>query len=135
MADAYSYLKFNICVIMLREINISNYLEPGYLPGAFEVTDSVKTVIQKIKMILFTRQGEILGDTSFGMSLEDLLFEFKFSKSELNQKFGEQLANYVPESSDFEVRFEVNFVPGTVRDLAYIDIYVNGTKAFGMVAE
>jgi len=120
---------------MLKEIYISNQLEAGFLPDRIEESDTVKTIIQKVKMILFTRRGEILGDPGFGMSLEDLLFEFKFSANELSQKFGEQIANYIPEAGDFDLQFKVFFVPGTVRDLAYIDIYVNGTKAFGLVAE
>lgn len=120
---------------MLKELYILNQYEVGYQSDKIDETDSLKTVLQKIKMILFTRRGEVLGMPGFGMSLEDLLFEFGFSKNELSQKFTEQLANFVPEASDFDIKFDVNFVPGTVRDLAYIDIYVNGTKAFGLVAE
>ena len=120
---------------MLKELYIINQFEPGYEPNKIDEQDSVKTLLQKIKMIMFTRKGEILGDPNFGLSLEDLLFEFGFSASELKRKFDEQLAIYVTEAQDFEVSITINFVPGTVRDLAYIDIYVNGNKAFGLVAE
>jgi hypothetical protein len=120
---------------MLKEIYIINQNEPGYDPDKIEERDSVRVLLQKIKMIMFTRKGDVLGDTNFGMSIEDLLFEFGFSANELRMAFDQQLATYVPEAASFDLRFDVNFVPGTVRDLAYIDIYVNGSKAFGVVAE
>jgi hypothetical protein len=120
---------------MLKELYIINQLEPGYEPNKIDERDSVKTLLQKIKMILFTRKGDILGDPNFGLSLEDLLFEFGFSANELKRKFDEQVAAYVTEAGYFDLKIEVNFVPGTVRDLAYIDIYVNGSKAFGLVAK
>jgi len=120
---------------MLRELYISNQLEAGYLPGKIEESDSVKALLQKLRMIMFTRKGEVLGDPNFGLSLEDLLFDFGFSSNELRKAFDQQIAAYVVEAQEYDLRLEVNFVPGTVRDLAYIDIYVNGTKSFGVVAE
>jgi len=120
---------------MLREIYIINQLEPSYDAFKIEERDSVKALVQKIKMIMFTRKGDILGDPNFGISLEDLLFQFGFSANELRLAFDQQIASYIPEATDFDLKIDVNFVPGTVRDLAYIDIYVNGTKAFGLVAE
>ena len=120
---------------MIRELYISNQFEPGYDAFKIEERDSVKVLVQKIKMIMFTRKGDILGDSNFGISLEDLLFEFGFSANELKIAFDQQIASYVPEAAYFELKIDVNFVPGTVRDFAYIDIYVNGTKAFGLVAQ
>lgn len=112
-----------------------NQLEAGYDSTKIDEQDSLRVLLQKIKMIMFTRKGEVLGEPNFGLSLEDLLFEFGFSANELRKTFDQQLASYVTEANDFELRLDINFVPGTVRDLAYIDIYVNGTKAFGVVAE
>jgi hypothetical protein len=120
---------------MIKELYIINQLETGFEPAKIDEQDSLKVLLQKIKMIMFTRKGEILGDPNFGLSLEDLLFEFGFSASELRKTFDQQIASYVTEANDFELRLDINFVPGTVRDLAYIDIYVNGTKSFGVVAE
>lgn len=112
-----------------------NQNEPGWDSFKIEEQDSVRVLLQKIKMIMFTRKGDVLGNPNFGMSLEDLLFEFGFSANELRVAFDRQLVSYIPEASNFDLRFKINFVPGTVRDMAYIDIYVNGTKAFGIVAE
>jgi hypothetical protein len=120
---------------MLREIYIINQFEPGYEAFKIEERDSVKTLVQKLRMIMFTRKGEILGDPFFGISLEDLLFEFGFSANELKIEFDKQITAYIPEAGEFDLKLDINFVPGTVRDVAYIDIYVNGTKAFGLVAE
>jgi hypothetical protein len=119
---------------MIKDIYIINQNEPGYEAFKIEERDSLRILIQKLKMIMFTRKGEILGDPQFGISLEDLLFDFGFSANELKQAFDQQIASYIPEASAFNLKLEINFVPGTVRDVAYIDIYVNGTKAFGLVA-
>ena len=120
---------------MLNEIYIVNQGEPGYDPQRIEESDSVKTLVQKLRMIMFSRKGDVLGDLKFGISLEQLLFEFGFSANELRTEFDRQIAAYIPEAPSFDLRLEVNFVPGTIRDLAYIDIYVNGNKAFGLVAQ
>jgi hypothetical protein len=120
---------------MLKEIYIINQFEPGYDSFKIEERDSVKALVQKLKMIMFTRKGDVLGDPNFGISLEDLLFELGFSANELRMAFDQQIAAYIPEAAEFDLKLDINFVPGTVRDFAYIDIYVNGTKAFGLVAE
>jgi hypothetical protein len=119
---------------MIKDLYIINQNEPGYDAFKIEERDSVRILLQKIKMIMFTRKGEILGEPQFGISLEDLLFELGFSSNELRKAFDQQLAAYVPEAASFDLKLNVNFVPGTARDVAYIDIYVNGTKAFGLVA-
>jgi hypothetical protein len=119
---------------MIKDIYIINQTEPGYEAFKIEERDPLRVLIQKLKMIMFTRKGEILGDPQFGISLEDLLFDFGFSANELKQAFDQQIANYIPEAGAFDLKLEINFVPGTTRDVAYIDIYVNGTKAFGLVA-
>jgi hypothetical protein len=120
---------------MLKEIYILNQFDVGYEPNKIDESDSVRALIQKIKMIMFTRKGEILGDPMFGISLEDLLFEVGVSSNDLKRAFDQQIGTYIPEAGQFDLRLEVNFVPGTVRDVAFIDIYVNGTKAFGVVAQ
>jgi hypothetical protein len=119
---------------MLREVYIINQYEGGYQPDKIEEDDSVRALIQKIKMIMFTRKGEVLGDPDFGISLEDLLFEFGFSANELRRAFDQQISKYVTEANDFDLKLDINFVPGTVRDVVYIDIFINGTKSFGLVA-
>ena len=86
-------------------------------------------------MIIFTKKGEVLGDPNFGLSLEELLFEFGLNTQQLNKAFYGQLQSYVPDTKNMPVKIEVSFAEGTVRDIAYIDIYVDGKKYLGIEAK
>ena len=86
-------------------------------------------------MIIFTKKGELLGHPNFGLSLEELLFEFGFNSQQVKKSFYGQLQNYVPDTKNLPVRVEVSFSEGTVRDIAYIDIYVDGKKYLGIEAK
>lgn len=86
-------------------------------------------------MIIFTKKGEVLGDPNFGLSLEELLFEFGLNTQQLKKAFYGQLQSYVPDTKNMPVKIEVSFAEGTVRDIAYIDIYVDGKKYLGIEAK
>lgn len=86
-------------------------------------------------MIIFTSKSEVLGDPNFGLNLEDKLFELNFNATQVKKDFYAQLANYVPDTKNLPVNIEVTFMPGTVRDIAYIDIYIDGKKYLGVEAK
>ena len=120
---------------MLRELYCRNVSDPGYDANVIETGSALEALLIKIRMILFTRKGEVAGAYNLGMNLEDMLFKFSFNASKVQEDFYSQLFAYVPESSDFKVDVKVNFVPGTVRDIAYLDIYIDGTKYLGILAK
>lgn len=119
---------------MLREIYCRNETDPGFVPDVYETDNALEALLTKIRMIIFTNPGEVLGDAGLGLGLESKLFELSFNGGQVQQEFYNQLSNYVPEASFYNVTIEVNFVKGTVRDIAYIDIYVNNNKYLGVVA-
>jgi hypothetical protein len=120
---------------MLREIYCRNASEPGFNPEQYETSNAIEAILTKIKMILFTRRGEVAGHYDLGMNLEDLLFEFGYDGYRITDDFYAQLFKYVPDTANFKVDFKITFVPGTVRDIAYIDIYIDGTKYLGVMAK
>jgi hypothetical protein len=120
---------------MLKEIYCRNNEDPGYNPVALETNSALEALLTKIRMILFTRRGEVMGAFEMGMNLEDMLFKFNFDEVKIQGEFSTQLYKFVPESSSFRVDLKVNFVPGTVRDIAYLNIYVDGTKYLGVFAK
>ena len=120
---------------MLKEIYCRNVNDPGYLPGIIETNSPLEAILTKIRMIIFTKKGEVLGDPNFGLNLEDMLFEFNFNATQVKNEFYAQLANYVPDTQNYPVTIEVVFSQGTVRDIAYIDIYIQGKKYLGVVAK
>lgn len=119
---------------MLKEIYCRNIEDAQYNPQQLETHNPIEALLTKIRMILFTNRGEVLGYPDLGLDLEYQLFELGFNGFQLQQNFYGQVSKYVPDAANFKIDAEVNFVPGTVRDIAYIDIYVDGRKYLGIVA-
>lgn len=118
---------------MLRELYCRNITDPGYNPIQIETSSALESIISKIKMILFTKKGEVLGQLDLGLNLEDLLFEFGLNEAQLQENFFNQLYKFAPEAGDYNIKMEVNFTRGSVRDIAYIDILIDNTKVFGVL--
>jgi hypothetical protein len=119
---------------MIKEIYCRNLSDPQFNSQQLETTNAIEALLTKLRMIMFTNRGEILGQPDLGLDLEYHLFELNFNSFQLQQNFLGQIAKYVPEGSFYRIDIEVNFVPGTVRDIAYIDIYIDGTRYLGVVA-
>jgi hypothetical protein len=117
---------------MLKEIYCRNINDPGFISGLLETGSPYEAILTKIRMIIFTTKGEVLGDPNFGLSLEQLLFELNFNERQLRQSFYDQLSQYVPDTVNMPITIEVTFSQGTVRDIAYIDIYIDGKKYLGV---
>jgi hypothetical protein len=120
---------------MLREIYTRNPSDPLYNPRKLETEDSIEALLTKIRMIIFTNRGEVLGYPGLGLDLEKMLFELQANTSELQTSFYDQLARFAPESAKYNTRIEVTFTPGEVRDLCFIDIYIDGTRLLGVLAK
>ena len=59
-----------------RELYMRPPDDPAYKDGILEVSEEIEILLNQIKMILLTDQGDVLGAPDFGMSLEDMLFSF-----------------------------------------------------------
>lgn len=119
---------------MLKEIYCRNESDPGYLPSVLETNSAYEAILTKIRMIIFTQKGEVLGDPGFGLSLDQLLFDFNASAQKIKEDFYGQLSYYAPDTANMPITIEVNFAEGTVRDICYIDIYIDGKKYLGVEA-
>jgi len=119
---------------MLAEIYCKNPRDPQYVYQQLETSNPIEALLTKLRMIMFTNRGEILGEPDLGLDLEYHLFELNFNSFQLQQNFLGQVAKYVPEAQYYKVDLQVSFVPGTVRDIAYIDIYIDGRRYLGVVA-
>jgi len=120
---------------MLKEIYCRNYTDPYYNYNVLETNDPLEVLLTKIRMIIFTNRGEVLGYPDLGLDLEMLLFELDFNAYQIQNDLYTQIGKYCPDSTNYNINVEVNLVPGTVRDIAYIDIYIDGTKYLGVVAK
>lgn len=120
---------------MLREIYCRNINDPSYQPFQLETGSELEALLTKIRMIIFTHKGEVLGSPNLGLSLEEYLFDLNVNTAQLQNTFYSQLAAFVPEAGKYNVEIDVKFQPGEVRDLCFIDIYIDGSKFIGVLAK
>jgi len=118
---------------MLREIYCKPINDPTYQNDIFEHEDIYEAVLSKIRMILFTTPGEVLGEPNFGVDLERYIFDTMVSNKELKKMILEQIVMYIPESNYFNIDVDVKFQRGQTQDIGFIDIKLNGTPAIGIL--
>lgn len=118
---------------MISDIYIKNPEDPNYIWGKYEHSDKIESIISKIRMILSTTPGQILGDINFGIGIEDLVFETRINKFELEDKIRDQLDMYVHETSEFSITPKVSFGKEETYDYCVIDFFINNQKIFGVL--
>lgn len=120
---------------MSREIYMRDPTDPNYKDGIMEVNDDIEMLIAQIKMILYTRPGEVLGAPDFGIALEDQLFVFNINEYALRSMLFDQVQKFVPMAERYHIKFNVQFARGTVKDICLIDVVINGTPMFGVLVK
>ena len=120
---------------MVKEIYIRTPEDPNYRYNIFEHTDPIESIIAKLKMILGTTQGQVFGDINFGVGVEDLIFETRINKVELEEKILKQIQAYISESSQFKIQPSVSFGKADGFDYCVIDILVNDQKVVGVLVK
>jgi hypothetical protein len=120
---------------MIKEIYIRNPEDPNYKINVLDHSDPIESIISKIKVIFGTRQGEVIGDLNFGIGLEDLVFETRINKLQLEEDIKRQIGQYVSESSDYKIEPKVSFGKAVGYDYCVIDIYIDNVKTFGILVK
>lgn len=108
--------------------------DPYFKSDLLEVNDEVEMLISQIKMMLFTNKGEIIGAPDFGANLDEQLFTFNVNEYSLRSALEDQTLKFIPLSNKYNVQYDVKFARGTVRDICFIDVLVDGKRAFGITA-
>ncbi len=118
---------------MLRELYTRDPSDPKYDSTILEHSNEIETLLGEIKMILYTKQGDILGSYNFGYNLEDQLFLFDLNEVAMKTSIKDAIYQYCPDAAKYNVEVEVEFYKGDVRDAALIDIIINDEKMLGIV--
>jgi hypothetical protein len=82
----------------LRDFYIRPESDPAHRPNQLEVYDEIESILQQVKMTLFTKKGEVLGELNFGVDVEKYLFEFSLDPFALSNEAEIQINKYVTES-------------------------------------
>ena len=126
---------YKIKLKVIKDLYIRNPEDPNFVFGVYEHSDPIEAIITKIKMILGTRQGQTLGDVNFGVSIEDLVYETRINKFDLEEKIRAQVKQYIIESSQYKIDPKVSFGKAEGYDYCVIDFYIDNTKAFGVLVK
>jgi len=118
---------------MIQDIYIKSPEDPNFVYGVLHHNDPIESIISKIKVILSTRKGEVLGAPSFGVGIEDLIFETKINKITLEESIISQINQYVDESARYTITPSVSFGKTDSEDFAIIDILINDQKVIGIL--
>lgn len=120
---------------MVKEIYCRMPSDINYFP-ILDTSDELEQILQRVRVVLGTKPGEVLGDPTFGIDLESYVFSMSFSPETLQTMLTNYINNYVQLGAQrYSLRCEVNYGHdvSTVSDYAVIDIYVNEQKALGIV--
>ena len=120
---------------MLKELYIRNPSDPNFAINVLDHSDPIESIISKIKMILGTRQGEVIGDFNFGVGIEDLIFETRINKLHLEEDLRRQINQYISEAEDYRIDPEVSFGKAEGYDFCVIDFFINNEKQFGILVK
>lgn len=121
---------------MITEIYTRQEDDPHYEGPIIETSDRIEGILAKVRMILGTRHGDIMGDYNFGVDLERMVFMTAKSQSDMEGIINEQLNLYLGADSKYKVYAKVNFghhMDGY--DYAVVDIYVNDNKVQGFMVD
>jgi hypothetical protein len=120
---------------VIQEIYTRSPQDPGFQYGVLSHSNAIESIITKVKMLFGTRQGEILGDINFGLGIEDLIFETRINKTELEERIKTQFNQYISETKDYKITPSVEFGHAENYDYAIIDVYIDAMKVIGILVK
>lgn len=118
---------------MLKEIYTRNQDDPLYKANTYEVEDALENLLGQIRMLLFTKPGEIINALGFGVDLESMIFTTNLSNSAIQDRVSAAIAQFCPDALTYNLKVSVEFYKGTARDICVIDIFIDGSKLLGVL--
>lgn len=120
---------------MIQDIYTREPDDPNFRSNVLSHSNPIESIITKVKMILGTTKGQILGNLGFGIGIEDLIFETKINSIQLEESILTQIQLYVSEAANYSIRPNVEFGKSDGNDYCVIDIYINNQKTFGVLVK
>lgn len=108
----------------IKDFNIRGVEHPKYNSRRVLEDRPIEFIVQKLENILFTNQGDVLGDPNFGANLEFYLWSTNVPSSKIERNIIEQIDIYLPELNTFDYDFSVDLFEGTVRDVLYVNFRI-----------
>ena len=92
--------------------------------------ETIRVIVMKYEMILFTNKGEVYGEPLFGADLERLLHETKVSADFVKRQIVEQIVSYIPEIANLNYFLNVEFQqdPERYQDMMFVDFKISDVE-------
>ncbi len=120
---------------MAIEIYTRDPEDPNYDPTLLETNDEIEILLSQLKMVLLTKPGDILGDPEFGVDLEGKLFDTRIDATRLKRDIMQQLYSHSPFAFKYDLRLNIKFFQGTVRDAVLVDFFIGEQKLLGVLVK
>lgn len=118
-----------------RDFYIEYKGHPNFNPERIEEDDIIRVIIQKYEMILFTNQGDVLGEPNFGGNLEDLLYQTSVSAEFVKRELNQQILQYIPEIINIDYKLDIVFAQDetTYQEVMFINFEIQDYKVFAQI--
>lgn len=97
---------------------------PRYNTKEINESELINVIVQKYEVMLFTNQGELLGNPDFGANLLDLLYQTGVSGEFVRNRINEQIQKYIPEL--YRISYNLNVVfaqdPEKYQDIMFVNL-------------
>ena len=111
---------------VLNSLYIRDHLDPKYNSQIIENKGGdLDELIAKIKIILYTRRGQVLGVPNLGMDLENYLFNKRININDIRNQFYTQISAFVPEAQNYDVKIDIRERMYTTHKELHINITIN----------
>ena len=121
---------------MIREIYTRTPDDPNFVPGVLDYSNEMESIISQIRMLLGTKEGDVMGAYNFGVDLTYLVFKTNVNALDLKQKILDQIISYVHVGPNVSLDINIEFgQSGYGYDIAVVDIIINGNKAIGFLVD
>ena len=119
-----------------RDIYIGSPDQPKFVVNQIIVDDIIRVIVQKYEMIIFTNQGELLGDPNFGADLPRLLFQTKVSATAVKNLISQQIDTYITELNGTSYGLDVSFQqdPENYQDMMFITFTIADYEIFAIIS-
>ena len=114
------------------ELYIKTLGDPNYDRKGVDVENEISQLLIQIETILFTNQGDVLGDSNFGADLEKMIYSFNLNEFELKRIVEDQLERYCSLAAKYDTKVDVQFSKGEIRDIAQLNITVDSKYLIGV---
>ena len=96
---------------------------PRFRDKALIEDDTIRVIVQKWEMILFTNKGEVFGDLGFGGDLPYYLHQTRLSEKSIEDDLKGQVSAYISELKGVPYMLKVSFFEDPERHQEYMEVF------------